>query len=99
MFPLKVLCIDGKPRPEDVPGAKLPKEGSWYTALEEVNGLNMHGGYEKCFMIEELMEIITFGSYRGPACYEQDRFIITGGADEREYADNVLESIFATVKI
>lgn len=96
---MKVLCIDGKPRPDDIPNTPLPEENQVYTVLLIVDGTHPEKPEirKPCYLLEEIDFIIN--TKRGPALavYEVDRFIPLSEKDEREYAESVLEEIFQTV--
>lgn len=46
-FPFKVICVNDKNRPEEMPLSKWPKEGETYTAtgLHDSHGNNSKGFY------------------------------------------------------
>lgn len=102
MFPLKVLCIDGKLRPHSLPEeiGFLPEEGKIYTAERQMPGYDLAGKEHPSYFITELSREIRRNNFKNGLIgivyilYECDRFVPISDVDETEYAEQVLNEIF-----
>lgn len=78
---MKVLCIDDKPRPGEVPGIE-PKEGETYTVSQEGNG--------ECAITHKLIPCYRLVELSNPPndWHDKDRFIPVSSIDETEFERN-----------
>lgn len=73
---MRVLCVDGKRRPDDIGNEPLLEEGNVYLVEEEVFGTTSKGSVVDCYKLQH----IPF-----PHVYVKNRFVIcSNGADEEE---------------
>jgi len=77
---MKVICIDGKIRPNEFPG-EMPIEGNEYTVIEFVKGIGTDYNQYDCYALKEI------GVYPDNL-YDCDRFIPISSIDETEFVRN-----------
>lgn len=86
-LPCKVLCIDGKRRPEDEPDDPLPEEGETYTVIGFVPSgyVDIRGRVvPDCYFIEELQFERIVDGVECVIAYETNRFIPLSTTEETE---------------
>ena len=70
---MKVLCVDGRRRPEDIGNEPLLCEGAVYTVEDEVWGTTSKGNVVECY---KLLSVDL------PHVYVKNRFVLCSGTDD-----------------
>ena len=82
---MRVLCVDGQRRVEDIGTEPLLTEGTTYRVEEEVYGMTSDGKVVDCYKLSEV---------EFPFVYQKDRFVLCDDdGDAEEETTNTRESL------